>query len=264
MAVGLASIKPAAGRRVQGNWIDPAPTAAPALASDRDAPHSMRIMVAYGRKSGAQGANTARRSRRDRIPDLDDLFDVSDRRAGAPEEPACDFPGCQESGEHRAPKDRSLGSYYHFCLEHVRQYNKSWNYYAGMNADEIEAHLRTSTIWDRPTWRMGTSGHGAAHDPRRIHPESLRDPLGIFAAAREAERRREQEAASPFSHDSRESRALRELDLTWPVTHEELRARYRVLVKRHHPDANNGAKEAEERFKQISEAYRTLLPVVQG
>ncbi|WP_246152061.1 J domain-containing protein [Roseospira navarrensis] len=155
-----------------------------------------------------------------------------------------------------------MSSYFRFCLEHVRAYNKAWNYYAGMSEAEIEAQLRTSTIWDRPTWRMGGTGHGVGQDPRRFSPEYLRDPLGIFAAAREAERRREHEAASPFARDSKETRALGELELTWPVSREDLRARYRVLVKRYHPDANNGAKEAEERFKRISEAYRVLLPLV--
>jgi hypothetical protein len=234
------------------------------LVSGRPDPHSTLIMVAYGRKSGAPGASAARRRRPDPIPDLDDFLDGREGRAAAPQTPPCEYPGCEAAGEHRAPKDRSLNSYYRFCLEHVRAYNKAWNYYAGMTPEEVEAQVRTSTIWDRPTWRMGGEGHGMAGDPRRLHPESLRDPLGIFAAAREAERRRDREAASPFGYDSREARALREMDLTWPISREELRARYRVLVKRHHPDANNGDKGAEERFKRISEAYRVLLAVVSG
>jgi DnaJ-class molecular chaperone len=38
-----------------------------------------------------------------------------------------------------------------------------------------------------------------------------------------------------------------------------VKARYKELVKRHHPDANGGDKSAEERFKTVSEAYRTLM-----
>lgn len=34
--------------------------------------------------------------------------------------------------------------------------------------------------------------------------------------------------------------------------------RYKQLVKRFHPDANGGDKAAEERFKEISEAYSYL------
>jgi hypothetical protein len=187
--------------------------------------------------------------------ELDDFAGFGDGFAAAPVTPVCDAPGCEEPGEYRAPKDRSLGSYYHFCLEHVRAYNKAWNYYAGMEADEIEAHVRTSTIWDRPTWPMGAHGGG----PRRFDADAMRDPLGLFAEARAAEARAEREAAAPFPRDSREMRALREMDLEWPVSREDLRARYRALVKRHHPDANGGDKQAEERFKRVNEAYKVLL-----
>ena len=49
------------------------------------------------------------------------------------------------------------------------------------------------------------------------------------------------------------------MDLDPPVTVEIVKARYKKLVKRHHPDANGGDKAAEEKFKQISEAYRTIM-----
>jgi curved DNA-binding protein CbpA len=48
------------------------------------------------------------------------------------------------------------------------------------------------------------------------------------------------------------------LDLSLPVTLLEVKARYKQLVKRHHPDANGGDKAAEERLKIINEAYATL------
>jgi len=46
--------------------------------------------------------------------------------------------------------------------------------------------------------------------------------------------------------------------LTGPVTLHEVKARYKELVKRHHPDTNGGDKEAEERLKLINQAYTTL------
>ena len=56
-----------------------------------------------------------------------------------------------------------------------------------------------------------------------------------------------------------EERALVILDLRPPVSVAIVKTRYKELVKRHHPDANGGDKAAEERFKQISEAYRTVM-----
>src|SRR5437868_5385867 len=52
----------------------------------------------------------------------------------------CDISGCDCVGEYRAPKSpRQLTDYFWFCLDHVRAYNASWDYYAGMSTDEIEA-----------------------------------------------------------------------------------------------------------------------------
>ena len=60
---------------------------------------------------------------------------------------------------------------------------------------------------------------------------------------------------------SKEDQALAVLDLTAPVTMEEIRARYRALVKRLHPDANGGDKSAEEQLKVVNQAYSTLKAV---
>ena len=83
------------------------------------------------------------------------------------------------------------------------------------------------------------------------------DPLNIFECADIKEK---EASRSPFPPGSKESDALAELDLNWPVTQESVKACYKKLVKRHHPDANNGCKEAEERFKRIKNAYEILMP----
>jgi curved DNA-binding protein CbpA len=167
----------------------------------------------------------------------------------------CDSPGCKEAGEYRAPRARNdLASYYLFCLEHVREYNAAWNYYSGMNEDEIEHQIRADVTWWRPTWPFGA---GAGHAGRaRPHFD-----LGAFAADHWTE------AGRPNAYEPRgrrprpgspQERALAILDLNSPVTQETIKARYKDLVKRHHPDANGGDKEAEERLKIIIQAYSTL------
>ena len=49
-----------------------------------------------------------------------------------------------------------------------------------------------------------------------------------------------------------------ELDSAGNVTQEEIKKAYRRLSKKYHPDANPGNKEAENRFREISEAYAVL------
>lgn len=48
------------------------------------------------------------------------------------------------------------------------------------------------------------------------------------------------------------------LGVSKDASDEEIKKSYRRLAKQYHPDVNKGDKKAEERFKEISEAYETL------
>ena len=171
----------------------------------------------------------------------------------------CAWKDCAAAGEYRAPKDRSLSSYVMLCLEHVRAYNAQWNFHAGLTDEEMELEIRSAATWDRPTWKLGALG--ANLRAGRVH---VSDPFGFTAGTefdpRGKERRQEKaEAAQPGAAPAAaRSKALKIFDLTAPITLELLRKRYKVLVKKHHPDANGGSAEAETRMKVINEAYQTL------
>lgn len=159
----------------------------------------------------------------------------------------CDQPGCEAEGLFRAPRSRenvgTLSDYYWFCLEHVRVYNAAWNYYAGMTDAEVELALRSDAVGNRPSWPLGW----------RTAAGRWRDPLRIFGDEAEAPR-----AARRPRRPPEEEEALEAFDLQPPFTLEELKARYKILVKRHHPDTNGGSKVSEERLKLITRAYALL------
>ena len=183
-----------------------------------------------------------------------DFEDLLGSRRPPVVERRCDMPDCACVGEYRAPKSRAqLTSYYWFCLEHVRAYNAAWDYYAGMSTAEIEAHLRADTIWHRPTWPLGGGRPPRARDPRTYR---FRDHFGLFDDFFEGP------GGSPPGDRQRvpqpQAKALALFDLTAPVSFEEVKTRYKELVKQHHPDANGGDKAAEERLKLINEAYVIL------
>jgi hypothetical protein len=158
------------------------------------------------------------------------------------------MPGCSAAGEYRAPKSRrNLRQYWWFCLEHVRAYNAAWDYYKGMSQAEIEVELRRDTAWQRPTWPLGRLGAAA------WETERLRDPLHLLAGRFRHGPDRRPNAAPPELRES-----LAALGLSWPLTLPMLKARYKELAKRHHPDANGGDRAAEERLKTINLAYATL------
>lgn len=166
---------------------------------------------------------------------------------GAPGRP-CDVPGCGAPGEYRAPRSRqALTDYWWFCLEHVRAYNASWDFYKGMSPAQIEAQLRADTSWQRPTWPLGRLGAGG------LSPDDLRDPLHILSSLHTAPPKPRTEQAPAEMREP-----LATLGLTWPLTLETLKTRYKELAKRHHPDANNGDRAAEERLKTINLAYAAV------
>lgn len=171
------------------------------------------------------------------------MVDLHPQRDGA-----CAHPDCSAPGEYRAPRSRDehMG-YYWFCLEHVREYNAAWNYYAGMDDTAVERLVREDSVWRRPTWPLGARGAEAR----------LRDPLGLFGAAADPRAAREGDAQMQ-AMTSEERTALSELGLTPPVTLADVKLRYKVLAKTLHPDANGGDKVAEERLKSVNHAYKTL------
>lgn len=169
----------------------------------------------------------------------------------------CDHPDCGEAGEFRAPISRDrLHEYRWFCLDHVREYNKAWNYYAGMTEQEIEAETRRDTTWHRPTWPLGAQGGGYRRFVRST--TSIHDGFGYFDDDPARARQHAQARMAGVHPHGAEARALAVMDLDPPLNLTRLKARYKELVKLNHPDANGGDKLAEERLKDINEAYATL------
>lgn len=177
---------------------------------------------------------------------------------------ACAWEGCDQPGEFRAPKgNRAEGQYHSFCLEHVRHYNSAFNFFAGMDADEMEASARRAAETDgRPSWGFGTKPgaqgprmpRGAPRDPSA---KRFSDPLHIFARyARAQARAPQQERVRPLHEPDR--RALETLGLHGHAPAAEIKKAYKALVKIHHPDANGGDKTSEERLRAIIAAYSHL------
>jgi hypothetical protein len=125
-----------------------------------------------------------------------------------------------------------------------------------MSESEIEREIRHDTVWQRPSWRLGER-HGPAYRAR-VH-----DPFGLGGGAfnggggKRANGKSHSGEATARAASAREQ-ALAVFDLEPPFTQVRLKARYKVLVKLHHPDAHGGDKAAEEKLKIINQAYATL------
>ena len=187
------------------------------------------------------------RPRRDIIRDRGATSDQLDVRL-------CDHPGCAEAGDFRAPRAREPGSgTYWFCLGHVRLYNAAWDFFHGMSQAEIEAYQHDNATWHRPTWRLGTSRSEPSEHAVWVDPYDFINETGLGGFRQGATE------PPPPRVAPEERQALAALELEPVVTLQDIKTRYKQLVKRFHPDANGGDKTAEERLKRINQAYTFLL-----
>jgi hypothetical protein len=181
--------------------------------------------------------------------------------------PLCQWKGCTEAGLHRAPKGRGHdGQYYVFCMDHVRQYNASYNYFEGMSDAEVDDFRKSAVTGHRPTWKLGenawAAGREALNSARRYARFARGAPLdshGLFGDRAEAGATPHAERKRPLRHLER--KALEAMNLTESASRQEIKSRFKLLVKRHHPDANGGDRGAEEKLREIIQAYNYLKQV---
>ncbi len=193
-----------------------------------------------------------------------DSIRISRGRRGRPEAqtaaaPGCQWPGCSKRGPHRAPKGRaSEGQYYHFCREHVAEYNKSYNYFAGMDEGEVVNFQKSAATGHRPTWSMGVHGADRGAFDALNGAKGTGDPLEILKAMRTKAYKRPEPEEKRRVVVKGAKKHLQALNLDEDATSAEIKIQYKALVKLHHPDHNGGDRSSEERFREVLTAYNYL------
>lgn len=158
----------------------------------------------------------------------------------------CDHPGCEKEGEFRAPKDRTLKNYYWFCLEHVQEYNASWNYYTDESSEteQEKTYARTrahfNSFHSRIKYKFGSD---LDEELSFLHGFSNYDKI-----------------TDSVYFTKKDRKELAHLEMTEDdFSVENLKKQYKKLAKTCHPDLHPEDKEAEEKFKRLTEAYKKLL-----
>ena len=188
-------------------------------------------------------------------PEKADVFTLK------PGESPCDHEGCRRAATAKAPKGRGLeGEFYNFCAPHAAEYNKHWNFFAGMSEAEAAQWREDARTGHRPTWAFKASSKSReAAAAAAKAGESFVDPLGVLAAARRrAEQAKVAESARPLGKLERIALADLDFDVTTGAEPAAIRARYHELLKRLHPDANGGDRSTEDKLQRVIRAYKTL------
>jgi hypothetical protein len=183
----------------------------------------------------------------------------ADVHALKPGERQCDHPGCRRAATARAPKSRDLmNEHYWFCQPHAAEYNRNWNFFAGMSEGEIRKRQQEELFTGgRPTWEMKAgkfSREAAAFAAKFGKGEGYRDPFNLFG--RGGPRPAPEPEAVRIGKIERN--ALAELDLEPGAEAAAIRTRYTELVRKLHPDANGGDRAGEQRLQKVIRAYQAL------
>lgn len=173
-----------------------------------------------------------------------------------PTGPKCQWDGCDKTGTHRAPVGRDAeGLYLFFCLRHVTEYNKGYNFTTGPSDAEIARYQKEATTGSRPTW--GTT----VNQPTEIPiPSTVRSGSAkTLNARRNATQRQAQKAELQVRKlKVLEAKAFETLGLSPDATPEEIKSRYKERLKMHHPDANQGNRTSEDELRASIEAHKIL------
>ena len=164
-------------------------------------------------------------------------------------EQKCAHVNCNKIGNFKAPISReNINEYIYFCIEHIREYNKKWNYYEGLNNEEIESEIRKATTWERPTWPI--------RDRVKKNWNNINFEFHNFDNLNKKESEKKNEN---FSID--EIKAFKIFNISPTKNIEIIKKAYKKLVKKYHPDYNMGNKEYENKIKEINQAYNDIKDI---
>ncbi len=163
----------------------------------------------------------------------------------APIYPICDVDGCNQAGEYKAPRVRGGDgrSYYHFCLQHIREFNKNYNFFEGMSDDAVQAFMKDAVTGHRPTWMMGQNPHLLeAEMEAKLHTFLYDSPIPpVRSTVPEAV-----------------AQALSVLNLSHPVEIDLIKTTYKKLAKQYHPDMSKDDTSSAI-FCNITASYNVLM-----
>ena len=161
----------------------------------------------------------------------------------------CEWEKCKEIGEFKAPleKDNSR-NYKWLCDEHIKLFNKNWDYFDGMGQNEIENFLKSDLTWHRPTQKFGSSDNFFSI----LWNNALSDDFNIFKEEKLINRLNGRKLTE------KDKDAFRIIGLDFNANWASIQKEFKTLVKKFHPDKNAGSKKFEDKLKKITMAYSHL------
>ena len=160
----------------------------------------------------------------------------------------CEWDKCSKTGMYKAPVEKDNSRKFRlFCLEHIKIFNKNWNYFSDMNENEIEYFIKSDLTWHKPTKSFGSSENFF----NILWGNVLEDKLNIFKNSNHKDFKK-------TNLSEKDRYALEILGLKYETKWSDIQKKFKTLVKKYHPDKNYGSKKYEDILKKVTLAYSQL------
>ena len=161
----------------------------------------------------------------------------------------CDWNNCSKIADYKAPVEKDNSKNYRMlCLNHVKEFNKNWNYFSGMSDAQICEFIKSDSTWHKPTQSFGSSDNffnilwnNVLKDD--ANKKDLQDKINNI---------------NKFKFTQNDLRAFNILGISVGIKWEKIQQKFKKLVKKLHPDMNFGNKKYEDKLKVVTLAYTQL------
>ena len=161
----------------------------------------------------------------------------------------CDYKKCKKIGQYKAPIEKDNSKKFKWlCLDHVKEFNHSWDYFKGMSDQEVCEFLKSDMTWHKSTQSFSSPGNFF----NILWKNTLNEEGSILSNGYG----KKIKAKTNFSDKEREAFKIIELEVgtKW----DKIQNQFKKLVKKYHPDMNAGNKKFEEKLKIVTLAYTQL------
>tara|TARA_B100001123_G_C15332904_1_gene1031835 strand:+ start:3420 stop:3938 length:519 start_codon:yes stop_codon:yes gene_type:complete len=160
----------------------------------------------------------------------------------------CEWNRCNKTGIYKAPVEKDNSKLYKFyCLEHIKIFNKNWNYFSDMNEEQIKYFIKSDLFLHKPTKKFGSSENFF----KILWGNALEDKLNVFESS-------SYQNFKKSSLSEKDRHALEILGLKQGTKWADIQKKFKTLVKKYHPDKNRGSKKYEDILKKVTLAYSQL------
>ncbi|HIF61554.1 MAG TPA: J domain-containing protein [Candidatus Pelagibacter sp.] len=164
----------------------------------------------------------------------------------------CEWINCREAGDFKAPAEKDNSRNFKWlCEEHIKLFNKKWNYFEGMSQNEIQDFLKSDLTWHRPTQKFGSTNNYFDI----LWNNTLSDKFKIF-------KEEQPNGKTQRKLCEKDKDAFRIMDLEIGADWTTIQKKFKTLVKKFHPDKHSGSKLYEDKLKKITLAYSHLKMIV--